>query len=79
MAYLFRIEFLLNAHLINSIFRRRGDESNKSRFPTNHFKYLFEILRKVSNYRKFKHLSRLGLRRIDRELDIVYFVRKSLV
>jgi hypothetical protein len=28
---------------------------------------------------KFRDVSRIGMRRVDRELDIVYFIRKSLM
>jgi hypothetical protein len=76
LSKIFWISFLLESHLINAIFRRRNE--SKNRYPRTHLEYFFSVLKNLRNSSKFKHMSRLGLRRVDRELDVVYFIRKGM-
>jgi hypothetical protein len=65
--------------LINSIFKKRSKEKSKRNYPGNHFEYMLDLSKKLKNFSKYRHMSRLGLRRIDRELDVVYFIRKTMM
>jgi hypothetical protein len=79
----------MDNHLLNGIFRKRKFTSNKSvtnLFNTNHisvsyFHWLKQIpylfFYKCLKLRKQRYtiIKRVGMRRIERELDIIYFIR----
>ena len=78
-----QIGILLDNHLINGIFRKRDDVLKTKRFKITFLEWLKQIpYELVPRCRPFKRnkatlIRRVGIRRIERELDIVHFMRKQ--
>jgi hypothetical protein len=77
--YLFQLSFLMHAHLINGVFRLRNKRT-KEIYPSDPLLYVWQLCRceKRQKYKTLSHISGVASRRIERELDIVYFLRKQL-
>jgi hypothetical protein len=74
----------MSAHLINNIFRLRiglKHKSTKNIYPKDQFAYILHALGcfRRRSYKQLARMNKVASRRIERELDLTYFIRKQLV
>jgi len=81
LSFVLRYEFYLSAHLINNVFTKRGRPSADVLYPRHHYEYFKCVCRlcKRRTTRELNHVNKVGSRRIDRELDIIYFLKKQMM
>lgn len=82
LSFFLRYEFYLSAHLINNVFARRQKSSEKL-YPRHHLQLFRTLCCNICKFktkrRELNHISTVASRRIDRELDIIYFLKKQMM
>lgn len=77
--FVFNLGWLLDAYIIKSVFRTSkltSTEKLDNEYPTNPFVYLHTCFCRSAKYKRVKHIGKVAMRRIERELDVVHFLKK---